>query len=90
VGLGTRSFVVRGDSYAHAGSAVMAAAENPANPRYSVVVIAGLSAEATLKAAPGLARRDGRAAEVVVAPNSGRSRAVVIPASDMVLELGTR
>ncbi|HKI31249.1 MAG TPA: C45 family autoproteolytic acyltransferase/hydrolase [Gemmataceae bacterium] len=47
VTFGAASFVLRKDTYAHAGSAVVAAGENPLNPRYSVVVYAGLSAEAT-------------------------------------------
>jgi hypothetical protein len=54
VQFGSRSFVARGESYANAGSAVIAAAENPANARYSVVVIAGLGAASTLSAAPRL------------------------------------
>ena len=45
---GSRSFVVRGKTYAHPGSAVVAAAENPLNRRLSLVVLAGLSSEATV------------------------------------------
>src|SRR5207253_1488025 len=37
---GSRSFRVRKDVYAHAGTAAVAAAANPANGRYSVVVMA--------------------------------------------------
>jgi hypothetical protein len=47
VTFGPASFVLRGDTYAHPGSAVIAAGGNPLNPRYSVVVYAGLGAEAT-------------------------------------------
>ncbi len=59
VTFGPRSFEVQGTKYANAGSAVMAAAANPHDPRYSVVVIAGLGAEATFHAAPGLMSRGG-------------------------------
>jgi hypothetical protein len=47
VTFGAASFVLRGETYAHAGSAVIAAGSNPLNPRYSAVVYAGLGAEAT-------------------------------------------
>jgi hypothetical protein len=69
---GSQSFFVRGDTYAHAGSAVMAAAANPNNPRFSVVVIAGLDAASTLKAAPRLPQMP--AAEVVVLPHGESSK----------------
>jgi hypothetical protein len=47
VTFGPASFVVRGQTYAHPGSAVVAAGSNPLNPRYSMVAYAGLGAEAT-------------------------------------------
>ena len=86
---GPRSFTVRNDAYAHALSAVVAAAANPENARYSVVVIAGLSPEATLRAAPGLlnAGRGSGGAEVVITPNKGRPRSLVVPAPELVKEL---
>jgi hypothetical protein len=43
------SFSVRGQTYAHSGSAVVTAGDNPLNSRYSVVIYAGLGAEATWK-----------------------------------------
>ncbi len=67
VKFGSRSYQVRGEIYAHCGSAVMAAAANPDNPRFSVVVVAGLEAASTLKAAPRLPHMP--AAEVVVLPH---------------------
>jgi hypothetical protein len=75
ISFGHRSFTVRNDCYAHANSAVVAAAANPANPRYSVVVVAGLEANSTWKAAPRLPSLP--AAEVVVLPNGGAMRALV-------------
>jgi hypothetical protein len=71
---GQRSFTVRNDCYAHAASAVIAAAANPANPRYSVVVVAGLGADSTWRAAPKLPSL--AAAEVVVLPNGGGTKAL--------------
>ena len=43
------AFTVRGETYAHPGSAVVAAGDNPLNSRYSVVIYAGLGAESTWK-----------------------------------------
>ncbi len=43
------AFTVRGETYAHPGSAVVAAGDNPMNSRYSVVIYAGLGAESTWK-----------------------------------------
>jgi hypothetical protein len=73
VTFGPRSFAVRGDTYAHAGSAVIAAAANPDDPRHSVVVISGLSASATWHAAPRLPKF--AAAEVIVIPHGGSANA---------------
>jgi hypothetical protein len=76
---GSRSFVVRGKTYAHPGSAVIAAADNPLNPRFSLVVLAGLSAEATVFAPAKFVQRGSRPAEVLVLPNEGAAQALVIP-----------
>jgi Phospholipase B len=54
VKFGPDSFVVRGQLYANADSAVIAAGSNPMDGRYSVVCIAGLSPGATLSAARAL------------------------------------
>jgi len=79
VAFGTQSFTVRGETYAHADSAVIAAAENPLNARYSVVVAAGTGAASTLRTVPQLAR-GGASAEVVVCPAGAASRALVVAA----------
>jgi hypothetical protein len=76
---GSRSFVVRGKTYAHPGSAVVVAADNPVNPRFSMVVLAGLSAEATVFAPAKFAQGWQRPAEVLVLPNEGAAQALVIP-----------
>jgi hypothetical protein len=86
VQFGTRSFTARGDTYAHMDSAVVAAAANPANPRYSVVVVAGLGAAATLKAAPTLATRGDSAGEVILLPHGGKPKALVVPPKELVYE----
>jgi hypothetical protein len=83
---GSRSFVVRGDSYANAGSAVIVAADNPVNPRYSLVVIAGLSADATLRAAPKVLTKEGRSAEALVLPKNDRLKALALPAPDVITD----
>ncbi|HEV3117536.1 MAG TPA: M1 family aminopeptidase, partial [Gemmataceae bacterium] len=84
---GARSFVVGKETYAHDGSAVLAAAANPGNKRFSLVVFAGLSAEATIDTVASWQGRGGSAAEVIVLPHAGRSKALVIPAKDLVKQL---
>jgi len=87
VTFGSRSFVVRGKTYAHMGSAVVAAGENPLNRRYSIVVLAGLSAETTVKIPAALLRRAVRPAEVLVLPYQQSAQALVIPAKELVRQL---
>jgi hypothetical protein len=84
---GDRSFTANGEAYAHMDSAVLAATENLLNPRYSMVVVAGLSSAATLRAAPLLAANDRRAAEVVVLPHGKDAKSLVAPAKDLVRDL---
>jgi hypothetical protein len=76
---GSQSFTVRGETYAHAGSAVIAAAENPLNPRCSVVAAVGLGAASTLRTAPQLAR-GGASAEVIVQVSGAAPRGLVTSA----------
>jgi hypothetical protein len=87
VTFGSHSFAVRNEAYAHPGSAVIAAADNPSNPRFSLVVLAGLSAEATAQAPAVLMRRDQRKAEVLVLAHGARPRALVVPARDLARDL---
>jgi hypothetical protein len=49
VSFSSGSFTVRGKTYAHPDSAIIAAGENPLNSRYSVVIYAGLGATSTWK-----------------------------------------
>jgi hypothetical protein len=76
VTFGERSFVVRGETYAHASSAVVAAAPNPENPRYSAVVVAGLGAYSTWVTAPQLPKLP--VAEMVVLPNGGKAKPLAL------------
>jgi hypothetical protein len=84
---GSRSFTVRQETYAHPGSAVVVASENPSNPRFSLVVLAGLSAESTLQAPTGLMWRSRSAGEVLILPKKGNPRSLVLPAKELVKEL---
>jgi hypothetical protein len=88
VAFGTQSFRVRGETWGHADTAVLAAMANPLNARYSAVVVAGLGAESTLWVAPWYARRDWSAGEVVILRRGKSPRALVVPARELVCELG--
>ncbi|HEV3121147.1 MAG TPA: hypothetical protein VGY53_04565, partial [Isosphaeraceae bacterium] len=79
VAFGPASFVVRGQTYAHSASAVIAAGSNPLGDRYSVVVFAGLSAEATWRCAEEPGRRGDQTAEVLILPATGRPHRLVVP-----------
>lgn len=51
VAFGERSFLVQGELYTHPESALLAAGDNPLNPRFSTVVVAGMSSLGTYRAA---------------------------------------
>jgi hypothetical protein len=72
------SFEVRGETYANPGSAVLAAGHNPLDHVSSVVLIAGLSAEATWFAPDVLLNHDVRGGNAVVIPSHGRARCLVV------------
>jgi Phospholipase B len=78
VKFGPGSFAVRGEEYAHPGSAVLAAGGNPLDHVHSVVVIAGLSAEATRFALDFLLSHSLRPGNVLVVPNQARARSLVV------------
>ena len=78
VSFGPGSFRVRDESFAHPGSAVVAAGANPLDHISSVVVIAGLSAEATRFAPDYLLAHTLRPGNVLVIPNQGRARSLVV------------
>ncbi len=74
---GDQSFVVRDQAYAHQGSAVVVAAENPLNKRFSLVVLAGLNGSSTLRTATQFMQHH-QPAEVVVYPNGAATQSLVI------------
>jgi hypothetical protein len=78
VSFGPASFQVRDQSFAHPGSAVIAAGPNPLDHVSSVVVIAGLSAEATRFAPDYLLTHTLRPGNVLVIPNQARARSLVV------------
>jgi hypothetical protein len=88
---GRHSFVARGKTYANPGSAVIAAADNPLNHRYSMVLVAGLSAESTLHApAKCFGTRGQRPAEVLVLPSGATPQALVLSGGRSVTEVKKR
>jgi hypothetical protein len=78
------SIQVRKEAYAHPGSAVIVAGVNPLSaktlhePRTTVVMIAGLSAEATQFAVPFLLEKSLRAGNVLVVPNGASAKSWVV------------
>jgi len=84
VTFGANSFVLRGETFGLPRSALIAAGTNPSNPRYSVVVYAGLSGEATSRAIRGIPEEDPYPAQVMLFPAHKRAHrlCVTTPASD--------
>jgi hypothetical protein len=79
------AFTARGQRYAHPGSSVIAAGDNPLNSRYSVVIYAGLGAASTWKCVQHHDPEDLPQPQVLVLP-AGRkpARFRVPPASKRV------
>ncbi len=73
---GPASATVNGTVYAHPRTAIVAAGVNPLDARYSVVAVAGLSAEATYFAAKSLVGLP--AAEAVILPRGDKAVPVVV------------
>lgn len=87
VQFGPASFTARSETYAHPETAVIAASRNPQHDRYSVVVFAGLSAEATWHCVDALPDRDQRAIEILLLPAGKPSRAMTShPSEEFRLE----
>jgi hypothetical protein len=78
VKFGPASFEVRKESFAHPGSAVIAAGVSPLGIGESVVMIAGLSAESTRFAMQFLIQKEVRAGNVLLLPNLERGRSLVV------------
>ncbi len=76
---GKRSFEVNSKTYANAGTAVVVASANPFAPRYSVVVFAGMSAEATWRCVDyGVDNRASEASQGVVLVAKSQPRPFVV------------
>lgn len=73
------SFRVASEDFAHEGTSVVAVGASPLSPRYSVVLVAGLSADATYRACE---RAAFPTAEVVVLPHAGPPRRLVVTPAD--------
>ncbi|HEX5271404.1 MAG TPA: C45 family autoproteolytic acyltransferase/hydrolase [Gemmataceae bacterium] len=80
VKFGSASFVLRGETYAHPGSAIVVAGSNPLNPRYSVVVLAGLGAEATWQCVQRLPEEE-LTTEALLMPAGSAAPKAVIPSA---------
>ena len=74
----TQSFVVRGEVYADHESTVIAASENPWNPRFSVVTFAGLSARATYRIVDSLSPEEETSPQIVLVPARRTTQRMVI------------
>jgi Phospholipase B len=87
VTFGSHSFEIRGTAYAHPESAVVMAADNPFNRRYSVVAIAGLSGLSTLRVVSQFAEDTLSYAQVVVLPHNRDEFDLVAPPKDLLREI---
>jgi hypothetical protein len=90
VTFGSQSFSSRGETFAHPNSAVLTAAGNPLNSRYSAVVLAGLSAEATTRTVDAIYRKDAEGADVIILPNQGKTKAFVAPKRELEKQLRSK
>jgi hypothetical protein len=79
---GPSSFSVRNRTYANMASAVLAAGVNPVAQNFSVVVLSGNSAAATVAHAGELGR--GGRHEVKVFDPSGKAKTFVVPAPELI------
>lgn len=71
------SFQVEGESYANPKTSMVSVIANPKSPSYSVLMVGGLSGEATYHAVGSLGR-GSRAGELLLMPGGGRARSRVL------------
>ena len=74
----TGSFTLEGQKFAHEGSAIVASATNPTNANYSLVILAGLSAEATFHTPTALMSKGLKPGEVLLLPHQRHAESRVI------------
>ncbi len=84
VQFGVCSFSLCGKLYANPDSALLITGTNPFNDRYSAVMLAGLSAEATVRHAAAVAEASNAEAEVIA---NGEAKEVVVPGAGLVREI---
>lgn len=82
---GTGSLRVRDQVLANPDSAVLAAADNPLNPRYSLVLVAGLASLSTYEAAGRFADERLSHAPVVLLPAGRASQELVPPLPELTV-----
>jgi hypothetical protein len=87
VRFGPRSVRVGADLLANARSAVIAAGANPLGSRHGLVVLAGLSAEATREAAMKFPDHTREAADAVALPHGAGATPLLLPTGKLVREL---
>ena len=91
VSFGPASFRAGDATYAHAGSAIVAAGPNPlASSRYSMVVVAGLSADATRACVGKLFDRGSGPAPAILLPAGGEPRSILLPAKSQPANVADR
>ncbi|HOB65878.1 C45 family autoproteolytic acyltransferase/hydolase [Ottowia sp.] len=86
VDFGAQSFAVRGQRYTHPESAVLAAGDNPLNPRYSAVLIAGLGNLGTYQIVGKFSDELLGYAPVVVVPFGRTPRELSPPLAELTLQ----
>lgn len=87
VRFGTASFEIRNEHFAHPDSAVVCAATNPLNRRFSTVCLAGLSCEGTMRVVPSFEEENFIYAQVVVFPHGREAQGFTLPAPEGIREL---
>ena len=78
VAFGPGSVAIGKETYAHEKTTIVTAGVNPLDPRYSLVTVAGLSAEATYRVAESVAGQS-HPADLMIAPAGGALRPRVAP-----------
>jgi hypothetical protein len=81
--LNPHSFSIDGKLYANPDSALLIAGSNPLNDLYSLQMLAGLSASATLRQAEAFAENPEVQAEVIA---NGDTSSLILPAKELVKE----
>lgn len=87
VRFGKQSLEVDDDVYAHPATALVLAERNPADERYSIVVLAGISGLGTIRVAPMFEEEGLPFAQTVILPYQRATVALTLPPKNNVREL---